>query len=140
MQTGAILLVEDEPDLLSVWADILENKGYTVATAADGREALDYLERQPRPALIFLDLSMPVINGVRFLQSMHSGAFPHLADVPVIVISAVSDSYDLQEYHCTAIVRKSVGIENTIVELARKYVAPARPMAPASGPQSAPQA
>lgn len=139
MQAGTILLIEDEADLLSAWGDILETKGYKVATATNGREALDYLERNPRPALIFLDLSMPVINGVRFLESLRSGAYPHLATVPVVVVSAVVESFNLHEFDCEAVLRKNVGIENTIVEMAAKFVVPANMSAGVTpGTQSSP--
>ena len=60
-----ILLVDDEPDLLGVMRDILEMSGYRVATAYNGREALDYLLHHPLPAVIFLDLTMPIMNGVK---------------------------------------------------------------------------
>ena len=61
--------------------------GYTVAMAADGREALDRLRRQWRPSLILLDLTMPVMNGWQFRAEQRLD--PALSGIPVVVLSAV---------------------------------------------------
>lgn len=120
MRTGVILVVDDEPDTLTVIRDILEVSGYHVATAKNGKDALDYLDRNSPPALIFLDLSMPVINGVRLLESIQSGAYPHLASTPVVVVSAVSDAFDLRNFNCTEIIRKPIDVER-ILGLAERF-------------------
>lgn len=120
MSAGVILVVDDEPDALTVLHDILVVSGYRVATAKDGKEALDYIDRHPPPALIFLDLSMPVINGVRLLESIQSGAYPRLASTPVVVVSAVSDSFDLKGFNCADTVRKPIDVER-ILGIAKQF-------------------
>ena len=60
-----------------------------IHVARDGQEALDYLNSHPRPSLILLDLNMPVMNGWEFRRRQK--ADPRLADIPVVVVSAIND-------------------------------------------------
>ena len=62
-----ILLVEDDRDFADAMTDVLEDEGYRVVVALNGRQALDLLEtRQCTPFLILLDLMMPVMDGWEF--------------------------------------------------------------------------
>lgn len=63
-----VLVVEDDRDLNNAYCIILRNEGHEVETAYDGQEALDKLKHFP-PDLILLDLLMPVMGGLEFLQS-----------------------------------------------------------------------
>ena len=56
-----------------------------MATAPDGRAALDLLHRGARPGLVLLDLMMPVMNGWQFREAQR--AEPDLADIPVVIVS-----------------------------------------------------
>ena len=82
-----VLVVEDDPDLREMFAEVLETAGYQVAVAADGREALQHLHvTQRKPSLILLDLRMPNMDGVEFRQlQIADGA---LAQIPVLVTTA----------------------------------------------------
>ena len=82
-----ILLVEDDELLRGAMKMVLEWEGYRVACAGDGREALDYLRGGERPALIVLDVMLPVLDGVQFREEQRRD--PDLADVPVVVVSAL---------------------------------------------------
>jgi CheY-like chemotaxis protein len=81
-----ILIVEDDSDLREALSAVLRDEGYTVAMAADGREALDCLRRQSPPSLILLDLTMPVMNGWQFRAEQRQD--PALSGIPVVVLSA----------------------------------------------------
>jgi CheY-like chemotaxis protein len=83
----AILLVDDDPAICEALMEILEDEGYEVTVARNGREALDYLRkrRDRPPGLILLDLMMPVMSGVEFLDAY--GEEPGLPSVPVVVLS-----------------------------------------------------
>lgn len=81
-----VLVVEDDFDIRGVIRIALEAEGYTVATAENGREALDYLKAVGLPRLILLDLMMPVMDGWEFRAAQQ--ADPAWASVPVVVISA----------------------------------------------------
>ena len=82
----SILIVEDDPDLREALSEVLRDEGYSVAMAADGREALDCLRRPWRPSLILLDLTMPVMNGWQFRAEQRQD--PALSAIPVVVLSA----------------------------------------------------
>jgi CheY-like chemotaxis protein len=83
-----VLLVEDDVGARDALSDILRDEGYAVATAGNGREALDYLERQGTPCLILLDLVMPVMDGWEFRRRQL--AAPALATIPVVVLTATA--------------------------------------------------
>jgi CheY-like chemotaxis protein len=90
MTAPAILIVEDDPDLREIIAEILSVARFHVVQAAHGAEALDFLQRTERlPGLILLDLMMPVMDGIRFRALQSSD--PRLASIPVVVMSAVTD-------------------------------------------------
>jgi CheY-like chemotaxis protein len=81
-----ILIVEDDFDIREALTQILEEEGYPVRGAANGKEALEVASSGPTPSLILLDLMMPVMNGWQFrVEQMQN---PRLASVPVLVISA----------------------------------------------------
>ncbi len=84
-----ILLVEDDPDVRDSLQDILEDEGFDVVPASNGKQAIDFLTlNEPRRAdLVILDLLMPMVSGWEVLRYMT--AEPQLAGVPVIVLSAV---------------------------------------------------
>ena len=82
-----VLIVEDDEDLREMMAQMLTIEGFTTATAANGREALDYLHSTRKPHVILLDLMMPVMDGWEFRRQQK--ADPQIAPVPVIVLSAL---------------------------------------------------
>ena len=89
-----VLLVEDDEDTREVLRLILESDGIEVAVARDGLDALNRIgqlrEQDPRsPSVIVLDYMMPRCSGPQFRQRQL--ADPEIADVPVILVSAVSD-------------------------------------------------
>lgn len=116
-----VLVVDDEQDLLSMLRDILEISGYSVVTATNGREALDYLlSERPKPSLILLDLTMPIMNGLRFLEELHSGAHSSLVSIPVVVISAVEEFIQLNQFQCAGIIKKPASLES-ILGIAQRF-------------------
>ena len=85
-----ILIVEDDADIREILADFLRVKGYDVATAANGLAARDWLRStRALPALILLDLMMPVMDGWLFRAEQLLDAA--LASIPVIVLSGAGD-------------------------------------------------
>jgi len=79
-----ILLVEDDENVAKLYRLLLESRGYSVRHATDGLLALEQVE-QSRPDLILLDVMMPRMGGLDFLESLR--ARDGLADVPVVVLS-----------------------------------------------------
>lgn len=85
-----ILIIEDEPTLASAYKTLLEQAGYQVSSAHNGQDALDQSSKF-EPDLILLDLRMPIMNGVEFLNN-YKLKEKH-PKVKVIVFS----NYDMQE-------------------------------------------
>ena len=85
-----ILIVEDDDDLRTVVSDLLADLGYRVASAVNGRDALDYLRANRAPALIVLDLMMPVMDGVEFCRRRLRD--PALRSIPIFLFTARGQS------------------------------------------------
>ncbi|MCM8776390.1 MAG: response regulator [Candidatus Omnitrophica bacterium] len=64
-----ILIVDDEQDTVTLLKDVLEEQGYRVITALDGREVLPLIKDE-KPSLLVLDLRMPGLDGERILERM----------------------------------------------------------------------
>ena len=90
MRNGAarVLVVEDDPDLAALEADVLKLRGHEVDVASNGREALEAVERA-RPDLILLDIKMPVMNGREFADEYRRRE-PSTA--PIMVVTAADDA------------------------------------------------
>jgi urea transport system substrate-binding protein len=84
---GPILIVEDDPDILSSVADILEFEGYEIEAAMDGVTGLEMLETSD-PTLILLDMRMPGLSGWDFARIMKERGH----EVPVLVMTAAQDA------------------------------------------------
>jgi CheY-like chemotaxis protein len=82
----AILVIDDDDDIRDTLSEVLQEIGYTVATASQGAEALELL-RHVRPQVILLDLNMPVMSGVQFREVQRGD--PVLSKIPTIVMTAV---------------------------------------------------
>jgi CheY-like chemotaxis protein len=80
-----VLVVDDEASSRDLLAEVLQLEGYTVATATNGLQAMALLDGH-QPDVILLDLTMPVMDGFAFRGKQLLS--PHLASIPVIVLSA----------------------------------------------------
>jgi CheY-like chemotaxis protein len=81
-----VLIVEDDDGAREALSDCLEMEGISVAAARNGKEALEYLHKAPRPKVILLDLFMPVMTGWEFRAAQKKDAA--IADIPVVVVTA----------------------------------------------------
>jgi anti-anti-sigma factor len=88
-QATSILIIEDDAAARDALKRILEHNGYTVACAADGQQALDWLRASKPPALILLDLMMQGMDGWQFRKEQVTD--PALAEIPVVVVSSADD-------------------------------------------------
>jgi CheY-like chemotaxis protein len=84
----AVLIVEDDRDVALTINDVVEDSGYRALCAANGREALLLLEDEV-PALMLIDLFMPVMNGVELLKVIKKS--PKLAVIPRVIMTAAND-------------------------------------------------
>lgn len=84
----AVLIVDDNPTLRNLFADLLREHGWRVTTAADGAKAVCAI-RQSRPDLVLMDYEMPVLDGLGAARRISSLPGPL---VPMIMISSRKDT------------------------------------------------
>ncbi len=86
----SILIVDDDEDILKMTSFVLTRLGYTVETASDGAMGIEVLKKgTSAPCLILLDLMMPKMDGVTFLQ--RQSELPNLSGIPVVILSGDSN-------------------------------------------------
>ena len=85
-----VLLIDDDSAVRTPLAELLALQGYSVVEATDGAEALSRVNGGLHPCAILLDLWMPGMDGITFLERRR--ADPELSSVPVIVLSAFGDA------------------------------------------------
>jgi two-component system response regulator MprA len=109
-----ILIVDDDADVRICLAEALEDEGYCVAVAANGREALQLLQEEGlRPDVILLDLMMPELDGWGFRREQRRSA--DLADIPVIVLTAYGPSREsAAELQAAGLLKKPVGLDDLL--------------------------
>jgi twitching motility two-component system response regulator PilH len=79
-----MLVVDDSPTICAVLGKMLRQDGYAVLKATDGASAIE-LARREQPALIFLDIVMPGMNGFAVLRALRHD--PQTRDIPIVMIS-----------------------------------------------------
>lgn len=84
MNKSSVLIVEDDSDLREAYVMILQSAGIPTFSAKNGREALSLIEKEGDPGVIFLDLRMPVMDGLAFLKEYDA---PSHEDTEVVVFS-----------------------------------------------------
>ena len=109
-----VLIVDDSEDIRTTIRDVLEDQGFTVACAANGREALEMLiSGQSKPALILLDLTMPEMDGWTFRQEQQK--VPRLAQIPVVLFSGHHDAARAaQSLNAVALMTKPLRLEGLV--------------------------
>jgi CheY-like chemotaxis protein len=87
MAGAPILVVDDDPSIRTTVSDVLDMEGYRVVTAANGAEALERVE-QNQPALVLLDMRMPVMDGWAFARAIASRGMK----LPILVMTAADNA------------------------------------------------
>ena len=82
-----ILVVDDDPEILAMLRDFLEGEGFAIRTATNGAEALEVLE-DVAPALILLDMRMPVLDGWAFAERLRERQVAY----PIVVMTAAESA------------------------------------------------
>jgi CheY-like chemotaxis protein len=113
--SAKLLVVDDDAGSLAALTDILSMEGYLVETMSNGQEAIDYLRAaQAPPALIILDLFMPVMDGWQFLAEMKLDATLSQLRIPVIIVTALNAKVDAD-----AIIHKPIDLERLLHTIRR---------------------
>jgi DNA-binding response OmpR family regulator len=116
--TQAILVVEDNAELLEVLRMLLDYERFRCLPAADGRQALAMLAEE-RPALVILDWVLPRVGGPAVLAAVRER---YGAGVPVLVLSAVAAAWEAREAGADAYLRKPYAVEE-LVGVVRRLLA-----------------
>ena len=116
MNSGVILLVEDNPDdvMFTLRAFEKNNISNEVVVASDGEQALEYLlpadeSKALRPALVLLDVNLPKVNGLEVLRRIRSNS--RTAGLPVVVLTTSNEERDIVDSYrlgANSFVRKPV--------------------------------
>lgn len=114
-----IVIVDDDPDFREAVSDTLVDEGYRAVALADGLSALEYLRREPPPALILLDWNMTPLNGLQFMAEFAKD--PRWAAIPVALLTAdakADEKVKLASF--VGYLRKPTQLEN-LLELVQRY-------------------
>ena len=113
-----VLIVDDDFALREALCAALEGEGFSVASAGNGREALDYIREQGPPCVVLLDLMMPIMNGWEFRAVQRQD--PELSSIPVVVLSAFSRATDEELRDVKDFLRKPVTLTE-LLNTIRRY-------------------
>jgi CheY-like chemotaxis protein len=89
-----ILIAEDNPTNRELLRELLETRGYTVAEAYDGNEALAMVE-QAQPDLLLMDIGMPVMDGFAVVRKLREN--PRFTSLPVVAVTAYAMQGDREK-------------------------------------------
>lgn len=122
-----ILVVEDNDDIRDLLVQLLNEEGYEVDSAQNGKEALEKLASRPSdPSLILLDLMMPTMNGWEFIEAKKRT--PALAIHRVVTMSAVRPTvslHDPEPLQTDGAIPKPLFLER-VWEIVNKFCGPSR--------------
>ena len=110
-----ILLIDDDKEVRTVVTELLDLSGYEVMEASSGQQGIDLAESK-KPDLILLDIMMPGVDGWSVLNKLQAN--PALADTPVIVLSAISDTDMALSLGASSVMMKPVDASVLTAEIA----------------------
>ena len=85
-----ILIIDDEPDTLTYFVNLLEDNGYNTITAENGDEGIAKMNLM-LPDLVTLDITMPEMSGVKFYRTLREN--DKWKSIPIIIITGISDDF-----------------------------------------------
>lgn len=85
-----VIIIDDEPDIVTFLTVLLEDEGYATISAGDGREGFEKI-KQEHPDLVLLDITMPEKSGVRCYRELRED--PDLKSIPVIIVTGVAKDF-----------------------------------------------
>lgn len=88
LEEKVVLIVDDDITLLEMYVDRIKEEGAIVVEAKDGEDAMQKV-RETKPCAVLLDIMMPKMNGFEVLKQLKSD--PETTDIPVIILTALSD-------------------------------------------------
>ena len=98
-----VLIADNEPAILSLYASVLEDEGFAVLTASNGAEALEVI-RSEAPSVAVLDMRMPVMTGKELMAELERGGH----SIPVVAFSASMEQLEAVRHQAAAVLVKPV--------------------------------
>ena len=116
----AVLVIDDDDDVRESLVDVIQETGRQAFGAPSAVVALRLLETLPRPCLILLDVMMPGMNGIEFIEVVQKR--PDAVDFPILVISATS-AIERAKYYTAVLgaLRKPIGLQDLRAALDKTY-------------------
>lgn len=112
-QAKLILAIDDDADFREGLTDVLDEFGYRVRTAANGREALEALRTEPAPDVILLDLRMPEMDGRTFRREQARDE--KLSGIPLVVVSgSLEVDEEAASLGASAVLPKPFGVDELL--------------------------
>lgn len=125
-----VLIVDNEPALTAVVADILESEGYRVTVANEARTALE-IARRDAPTLVLSDIMMPGMDGLQLLKELRRNTNNVAAEIPVVFFTASAEERLARQLGACDIIRKPATREQLLQKVfdgvALGFVRPGRP-------------
>jgi CheY-like chemotaxis protein len=109
-----MLVADDDPAIRDLVAEVLKEAGYAVQTVGDGLSALVAI-RATRPALVLLDVAMPVMTGDETLRQLRAEG----SAVPVIMMTAGTNPYRFLQEGATAVLAKPFDLDRLLTIIAQ---------------------
>ena len=99
---ASVLVVEDDPTVLSAVVRVLELDGHRVTTAKDGRSGLETI-MQDTPDVVVMDVMMPHMDGIEATRTLRASPLPRVASTPVIGLTANVNQQDLARFEAAGL-------------------------------------
>src|SRR5689334_3963592 len=106
-----ILIVDDDESLREILAEVLSGAGFAVTAVPDALSALEHVARCGPPALVLMDLTMPVMDGRQFLAERRKWAM--LSQVPFVLLTA-KPNLDVADLDVAEVLKKPIGMDELL--------------------------
>lgn len=112
---ATILVIDDEPAIVDILRSILEEEGYKVITAVNGRQGLDLIAASG-PDVVICDVMMPQLDGRALCRAVeHDPSFHH---VPIVLMSAVQNIVSRTDCKHAAYIQKPFDLDSVLTTVA----------------------
>jgi CheY-like chemotaxis protein len=105
------LVVDDSMVIRHTVCRFLEERGFSVESASNGKEALEVLKRV-RPGLVITDMQMPSMGGSELISALKSQ--PEMADIPIVILTGRSSGFDSSEKRAEFTIFKDIDIQEQL--------------------------
>ena len=121
MDKKLILIADDEQDILDLYTTALTQAGFEIITASNGNETIE-IAKQKHPALILMDVKMPVLDGIEAASRIK--ADPEMASTKIVFLTAFSDYAEffidintIKGLEKIAFIKKGIALNELIAEV-----------------------